>query len=64
MQGQATPIDQQFNSALAAQVAENRVKLYQRICCGRRNFALRGHREDQVSKNPGNFKGLFDKKSA
>lgn len=59
-----TPIDQQLKSALVTQVAGNRQKLYPIIktvlLCGRRNFALRGHREGEVSKNPGNFKALLD----
>ena len=29
------------------------------IFCGQQNISLRGHREDDLSKNPGNFKALL-----
>ena len=63
MHGHATAIDQQLSSITAAQIAQNRQRLHPIVktikLCGRRNFALRGHREDEDSKNPGNcFVGL------
>ena len=64
MKNDTTPIDLQLKSALATQVAENRQKLIPIvktvIFCGRRNFALRGHREGETSKNRGNFRALLD----
>ena len=63
MHSQMEPIDQQLQSALATQIAENKLKLYSIIktiiFCGRQNISLRGHREDDLSKNPGNFKALL-----
>ena len=57
-------VDQQISALTAAHIAKNRKKLYPivktNILCGRRNFALRGHREGEDSKNPGNFKALLD----
>ena len=50
MQSQVEPIDQQLQSALATQNAENRHKLHSIIIfCGRQNIPLRGHREDDLS---------------
>ena len=64
MQSQMEPIDQQLQSAVATQSAENKLKLYSIvktiIFCGRQNISLRGHREDDQSKNPGNFKALLN----
>lgn len=64
MQSQVEPVDQQLQSALAAQIAENKLKLHSIIktiiFCGRQNISLRGHRENDPSKNPGNFKALLD----
>jgi hypothetical protein len=63
MHSQMEPINQQLQSALATQIAENKRKLHSIIktiiFCGRQNISLRGHREDDVSKNPGNFKALL-----
>lgn len=63
MQSQMEPIDQQLHSALASQIAENRLKLQSIVktivFCGRQNIALRGHHEDDLSRNPGNFKALL-----
>lgn len=64
MQNEICSIDQQLQSAVATQVAENREKLYPIfktvLLCGRQNFALRGHREGKDSHHPGNFKALLD----
>ena len=53
------PIDHQLQSALATQIAENKRKLHSIIktiiFCGRQNISLQG-REDDQSRNPGNFK--------
>ena len=63
MRSQMEPIDQQLQSALATQIAENKLKLHSIIktiiFCGRQNISLRGHREGDLSKNPGNFKVLL-----
>ncbi len=63
MKSKTKPIDQQLKSALAAQIAENRRKLHPIvktvIFCGRQNISLRGHREDEQSRIPGNFKTLL-----
>ena len=64
MQSQMEPIDQQLQSAIATQIAESKLKLHSIvktiIFCGRQNISLRGHREDDQSKNPGNFKALLN----
>lgn len=64
MHGHSTAVDQQISAITAAQIAENRKKLHPIvktiILCGRRNFGLRGHRDGEDSKNPGNFKALLD----
>ena len=64
MQSQMEPIDQQLQSAIATQIAENKLKLHSIvktiIFCGWQNISLRGQREDNQSKNPGNFKALLN----
>ena len=64
MESQMEPIDQQLQSALATQIAENKLKLHSIvktiIFYGRKNISLRGHREGNQSKNPGNFKALLN----
>ena len=59
MQSQMEPIDHQLQSALATQITENKRKFHSIIktiiFCSRQNISLRGHREDDQSRNPGNF---------
>ena len=55
MQSQMEPIDHQLQSALATQIADNKLKLksiIKTIFCGRQNISLRGHCEDNLSRNP------------
>ena len=59
---QMEPVDQQLQSALATRIAENKLKFHsiiKIIFCSRQNISLRGHREGDLSKNPGNFKALL-----
>ena len=63
MQSKIIPIDQQLQSSLATQISENQQKLQPivktMVFCGRQNIPLRGHREDESSQSPGNFKPLL-----
>ena len=49
MRAQMVPIDQQLQSALSTQIAENKLKLHRIVItiifCGRQNIPLQGHRE-------------------
>ena len=63
IQSKLIPIDQQLQSSLAAQIAENRKKLHlivkTIVFCGSQNIPLKGHREDESSQSPRNFKALL-----
>ena len=63
MQSKLIPIDQQLQSSLAIQIAENRQKLHPVVktivFCGQQNIPLRGHHEGESSQSPGNFKALL-----
>ena len=63
MQSKLIPIDQQLQSLLATQIAENRKNLHPIVktivFCGRQNILLRDHCEDESSQSPGNFKALL-----